>query len=236
MNPLKMMLAVVAVMAASLTVQAQTADDIINKHLDAVGGKDKLNQIKSMVIEATVNAMGADNPSTTTLIPGIGYKSEMEMNGQKTIQTITDKSGWMINPFQGSSNVQPMPEEQYKGSLAQLYVDPFLDYATHGDKVELQGKEGNTYKLLLTSKDNIVTTYFIDASSYFVTKAVRSISMGGNEAELTVSFSNQKPTDFGNVMPYTTEIAYGSMFSMTSTVKKVVINGSVDPKVFDMPK
>lgn len=236
MNTFKMMLAVVVVMSASLTVQAQTADDIINKHLDAVGGKDKLSQIKSMVIEASVRAMDADNPSTTILIPGKGYKNEMEMNGQKTIQTVTDKSGWMINPFQGSTNAQPMPEEQYKGALIQLYVDPFLDYAAHGYKVELQGKEGNTYKLLLTSKDNIATTYFIDVSSYFIIKTVRSISMGGNETELTASFSDQKPTNFGNVIPYTTEIAYGSMFSMTSTVKKVVINGSVDPTLFDMPK
>src|SRR5580658_10209310 len=134
MKTLKSILSAAVILAASITVHAQTADDIINKHLDAVGGKDLLGQVKSFVLENSVNAMGADNPATTTFVTGKGYKTEMEINGQKLITTVTDKGGWVINPFQGGTDAQTMPDDQYKGSEGQIYVDPFLDYSAHGSK------------------------------------------------------------------------------------------------------
>ena len=38
--------------------QAQTADEIVNKYVDAIGGKDKLDQIKTKTIEGTTQVMG----------------------------------------------------------------------------------------------------------------------------------------------------------------------------------
>ncbi len=224
-----------AILIASIAVKAQTADDIINKHIDAVGGKDVLNGVKTMVLQNSINAMGNDNAATTTVVIGKGYKTDMDMNGQKLITVVTDKGGWTINPFQGGSDAQPLPDDQYKGSEGSIFVDPFLDYAAHGDKVELEGTEGSTYKLKVTNKDNSVTTYYIDTTTYYITKAVRSVNMMGNDVDLTFTFSDQKKTDFGNVIPFTIQMDYGTMFSMTSTVKKATVNGDVDPKVFDMP-
>src|ERR1700753_3248703 len=96
------------------TVKAQTADDIIGKYINAVGGKDKIGQIKSLYTEATVNVMGSDNPATVTVLVGKGYRSEAEINGSKIVQCYTDKGGWSINPFAGSSDPAPMPDEQYQ--------------------------------------------------------------------------------------------------------------------------
>jgi len=235
MKSLKMMLSATAMLVASITVNAQTADDIISKHLDAIGGKEKLAQVKSIVIEATVNAMGNDAPAKTTLLVGKGFKTETEMMGQQVVQTVTDKGGWAITPQTGGS-AQAIPDEQYASAKGSLYTDPFLDYAANGYTVELKGTEGGAYKLELKSANNAVTTYYIDSTTYNITKAVTSINMMGNDIDLTYSFSDFKKTDFGITRAYTTEIAYGSMFSMTSTVKTITINSDVDPKVFEMPK
>jgi hypothetical protein len=37
-------------------------------------------------------------------------------------------------------------------------------------------------------------------------------------------------------MPYTLDIDFGGMFSLTTNVKKVEVNKEVDPAIFEMPK
>ena len=236
MRSFKSILSVAALVVAGIAAKAQTADDIINKHLDAVGGKDKLAGVKTYVATGTTSAMGNEGASTTTFAAGKGYKTEIEIGGQKLTTVITDKGGWAINPFQGGTDAAALPDDQYKASEGQIYIDPFLDYAAHGSKVELKGTEGNTTKIALTNKDNITTLYYIDNTTYYITKAVRTVNMMGNDAELTITFSDYKKTDFGTTVAYSMEMAFGSQFSMTTSSKTVVINGDVDPKVFDMPK
>ncbi len=235
MKSLKSMLSAAAILVAGITANAQTADDIIAKHIDAIGGKDKLSQVTSMVTESSVTVMGNEAPATTTLLVGKGYKNEMEANGQKIVQAVTDKSGWAINPFAGGTDAAAMPDDQYKGMKGQIYLDPFLDYAAHGSKVELKGTDGGAYKIVLTNSDNDVTTYYIDTATYFITKVTRTVNVMGNDAEVTFTFGDHKKTDFGNVVPYTMGIDYGQ-FQLSYAVKKVTVNGTVDPAVFDMPK
>jgi hypothetical protein len=53
----------------------------------------------------------------------------------------TDKGGWQINQFAGMTDPQAMPDEQFKAGEDQIYIEPFLDYAARGAKVELVGQE-----------------------------------------------------------------------------------------------
>jgi outer membrane lipoprotein-sorting protein len=237
MKILKYCLLLILTVRGVIPAQAQTVDDIINKHVDAIGGKDKLSQIKSLYAESSVQVMGNEAPSTLTILNGKGYKMESEPNGQKMVQCYTDKGGWMINPFAGGSDAQALPGDLYKANEDQIYVGgPLVNYASKGNKVELQGKEDGGYKIKVTNKDSAESTFYIDPSTYYITKQVQKGNMMGQEMEITRTYSNYTKTDFGYVMPYTTEISYGGQFSLTSTVKKVEINKDVDPKIFDMPK
>ena len=48
-----------------MALKAQTVDEIINKHIDAIGGKDKVAGVKTLSIESTLEVMGNEAPSTT---------------------------------------------------------------------------------------------------------------------------------------------------------------------------
>jgi hypothetical protein len=219
--------------------KAQTADEIISKAITAVGGQEKMSQITSIYTESSTEVMGNASSTKTTVLNGKGYRNESDFNGQKLVQVVTDKGGWAINPFQGSSDPAPMPEEQYKSVQDQIYVSPLYNYAARGGKVELLGQEKvgavNAYKIKYTNKGNTETTYYIDPSTWYVIQAVRKGNAMGQEITVTISLSNYQKTDFGISLPYSTNIDMGQ-FALKNTITKVEVNKAVDPSIFEMGK
>ncbi len=238
MNMVKKGMTFLFAVASFTVIRAQTADEIVHKYVDALGGKDKLEQIKTVSITNTTQAMGNEGPSTTQIINGKAFRLDFEINGQKSTQVYTDKGGWQINPFMGATTAQPIPDDVLKQSKGQVFfpAPPLYNYAATGSKVELLGKDGNAYKLKITNTDSVETIVYIDAASYYLTKVTRQTNFMGQSMELTVSFSNFKKTDFGIITPFTTEINYGGQFVITNNITKIEFNKTIDPAIFEMPK
>lgn len=239
MKKLKVGLLALTALFSAAAIQAQNADDIIAKHLDAIGGKEKLKTINSVRMESTLEVMGNEAPNTTTVLNGKGYRNESEFNGQKIIQVFTDKSGWMINPMMGATDPQAIPEDQLKSQQGQIFAVPLLDYATRGGKAEYLGQEKvgdvNAYKVKITDAGGAATTYYFDPSTYYVIQAVRAAEMMGQQVDVTITTSDFKKTDYGWVVPQNIAMNMGGQFSMTMKLKTIEINKEVDPKIFDMP-
>jgi hypothetical protein len=93
---------------------SQSADDIINKNLDAMGGKDKLATLTSVYQETSNQIMGQDLPAKIWISNGQGLRTEMEMMGSKMITVINKDKGWIVSPMSGSTDPQPLPDEAVK--------------------------------------------------------------------------------------------------------------------------
>jgi hypothetical protein len=238
MNTVKFCLAAILILFAA-SIYAQSADDIINKHLDAVGGKDLLNKITSMYMEVSTQVMGNEMTGTVTVLNGKGYKSESNFNGQTIIQCITDTAGWMVNPMAGITQPTPMPGDAYKTGRLQIDVEPMLNYAAKGYKAELLGTDSvgtvNAYKIKLTTSDSIVFTFFIDPSTYYTVKTSFDGQVMGQNVDIASTYSNYKKTDFGFIFPYTIDTNFSGQLSYATTITKLEINKPVDSSFFVMP-
>jgi len=217
-------------------IRAQSVDEIVGKHLDALGGKTVLNSIKSVYVESTVEIMGNEAPSTTYILNGKGYKNELDFNGTKIVQCVTEKGGWAINPMAGSTTAQAIPADQLKSYQLQLNVGgPLMDYAAKGYKAELIGKDSVAYKIRLTTPDGVDIVYYIDLKTYLIDKAMNKVSMGGQSIETTAVFSDYKKTDAGYTIAYSQQVILPQV-TLNIINKKVEMNKDIDPAIFEMPK
>jgi len=81
MKKLKTSLLSIFILIGINSLHAQTVDEIIDKYVEAAGGKDVIGKINTIYMESNVQMMGNETPATTTILNGKGYKTEMEMNG-----------------------------------------------------------------------------------------------------------------------------------------------------------
>ncbi len=140
---------------------------------------------------------------------------------RRSVQCFTDKGGWTINPMAGASNATPMPDDVYKAGKAQIRVGGALyDYAAQGAKAELLGKEGTAYKIKLTSKEKVESTYLIDSTSYLVTSVTSTGKMQDQDVTITTAVSDYRKTSLGMMVPYAMAIDVGGQFQLTIAVEK----------------
>ena len=234
MKSIKFFLLALAAITTS-SMYAQTVDEVISKHVDAIGGKEKLSQVKSLYSESSMEVMGNSVPEKEYLLEGKGFKSEVEFNGANIIQCWNDKNGWSVNPMMGGTDAQLIPDGIYKSTKPQIFIGgALIDYSAKGYKAELVGKENGSFKIKVTADGN-ETYYFIDATTYYLTKSIMKGEAMGQAAEITTVFSDHKKTDFGVVLAYTKSVDMG-VFQYVQKVDKVEVNKTIDPKIFDLPK
>jgi hypothetical protein len=222
---------------ATAPLPALTAEQIVNKNLDAVGGKDAISKIKSMSSEASMQVMGNEAPSKTVVVDGVGLRTESEFNGMKIISCYTDKGGWMQNPMAGAADPTPMPDEQYNAGKGGIYVGGLLyDYAAKGSTIALASQDDKTYTIKLTTKEKQDYSFVIDAKTFLVSTMITTASMQGQPVTLTTNYSDYRKTDAGFVVPYNMGMDFGGQFQLSLTVTKVEMNKTIDPAVFAMPK
>jgi outer membrane lipoprotein-sorting protein len=217
---------------------AQTADEVIAKHTEAMGGKEKLAALKSVYME-TVSVMNG-NEATAKLWKVNNQLMRREFNfGMGTVTMLmTDKEGWSSNPRSGGK-FEALPADIVLSQQSELdCAGPLVDYTAKGHKAELIGKEDvngvSAHVVKLTLKSGRDITYFLDANTYYI---LRTKTKGGGmrrgaganpDAETIVEYSDYRKTEEGYVFPYATTIV--GMGAATN-VEKIEVNKPVDPKL-----
>jgi outer membrane lipoprotein-sorting protein len=225
----------------SAATWAQTADEIIDRHLQAMGGKDKLKAVQSERITGKmVMGQGLEAPFTLEMSRPNKMRLEFTVQGMTGVQAFDGKTGWSVMPFMGKTEPEAAPEEEVKKMQEQSDMDGLLlDYKEHGRSVELVGKEDlegtPVYKLKVTQKSGDSAFVYIDAEQYLQLKQTGKTKVRGQEIESETTFGDFKKVD-GLVFPHTIEQkAQGMPGGMVMTVSKIELNPAVADARFTMP-
>jgi len=145
------------VTATAFSVNAQTAEEIVAKHIDAIGGAEAWKKVNSVKMEGTMQVQGAELAVTITVLNGKGARQDLSIMGMTGYQIVTPTEGWNYMPFQGQTTPEAMTAEDLAESQDDLDAQGnLIDYAAKGHTVELMGKDDvdgtECFKLKITKK------------------------------------------------------------------------------------
>ena len=229
------------VMVAATASFAQTADEIVAKHIEATGGADKWKALKGIEMKNKFSVQGMDIESKTVIISGKSMRMDVAVMGQEVITAVDGETGWMQQPAMmgGTGEPEDMPGALVKESLKQTNLGgSLLNYKEKGSTVELVGKEkldgADVYHLKLTEKNGDVTNIFLSSSTYFTLKSAGKRTIQGKETEAEVLYSNFKQVE-GLTFPFTTEVPSPMGGTMTMETDSIKLNPTIDEVIFKKP-
>lgn len=223
----------------SSLISAQTADGIIAKYINALGGKEKLESIKSLYMEGNIDANGTPIKIKYWIVNKKAVRYDYVVNGMTSYNIITNDSGWIFNPMMGQTQAQPMTPSLVRSSQPELNPDGLLiDYKEKGYKVSYKGVDdiqgSPAYKIEEKITDSLTNTYYIDTATYYIMRISTSATVDGKHLDMSRDFSNYQKTPDGYIFPMSMGV---SMF-MGEEIKftTVKVNTDIDPSVFKPQK
>jgi outer membrane lipoprotein-sorting protein len=222
----------VVLLLAAAPAAAQTVDEVITQHLNAVGGLAKLKSISSI---RQTSEMMREGMKVTMVVaakrPNLA-RQEMTMQGKTIVQIFDGTTAWMINPFMGSTDPVQVTGPEAEITREQATFDsPLVDYKERGSTVELIGADETggkkVHHLKITSKSGRVQDIYIDAATGLQNRVVTQTQQGPVEQ----TFSDFKDVD-GVKMPFTIRTQIGTMGSIDIKVVKAEINPALDDALF----
>ena len=232
MKTQRFLFAVVLAFISVATLRAETVDEIIGKHIDAIGGKDAWKKINSFKMTGSVTAQGAEVGITMTVINGKGMRQDITLMGMNGYSFVTPTEGWVFMPFNGQQKAEAMTADQVKESQDALDIQgELIDYKLKGHTVELLGKEDvdgtDCWKIKVTLKSGKVKTEFFDPTNFYLLREISKQKANGQEHEQTTNFSNFQKLPEGITVPMTIGSGFGDL-----VIKKIEINTKIDEGLF----
>jgi len=231
-----------AVPCFSLFSLSQTADELVNKNIEAKGGVEKIKAVKTVrmtgkaVFPGGFVAMAGQENMRPNLV-----RETFSLQGMTAVQAYDGRTGWQIQPFGGKKEPQLMGEDDTRDLVIDSDIDgPLVDYQAKGNKVEYMGHDvvdgDDALRLKVTLKDGDIVYYFLDPDTYLEIRKETQEFIRGSVKENASEMGAYKPV--GGVM-YPYSISSGPKNDPTSwqtiTMDKIEVNVPLDNADFAVP-
>ena len=227
--------------------QAQTADEVIGKHIAAIGGRAALEKLETRVstgtISMSVQGTAISGPAEITAKAPNKSRSYFSLDlsqfgaGEIVVDQRCDgKTAWASNSMQGE---RELTGSQLQAILNSTFPTPLLGYKESGATAELVGKETvgtrPAIAVKLTPKAGNPTTFYFDAENYLLLRTASRIEVpeAGGEVEQKSELEDYREVD-GVKLPFVVKISNG-MQDISVTLNKIEHNKPVDEAIFSKP-
>ena len=230
--------------AAPVPAHAQTADQVIEKHVAAVGGRPALAKLTSRrsTGNVTLSVQGNDlagsyeasakGPNKTRVVlkldtTPVGGPGEMVID-----QRFDGVNGIVMNSMQGEA---PIGGGQLDNMRNGAFPTPLLTYKERGTKAELLPREkvGNQELIViqLTPKTGSVSKIYLDPATLLIARTTAKVDVSGQgEIEQIVAFSDYRTVDGVKVAFHTVNTTPVQV--VTVKLSNVVHNVAMDDAMF----
>jgi len=242
----KIVLAMLVVLP-SASAYAQTADEVIEKHLAALGGREALAKITSRTMAGTIalTTPGGEVTGTIQVFGKVPNKSRTLIKvdlsqfgiGELVVDQRFDGTvGYVLDTMNGNRDITGNQLDNMRNSG---FPTPFLTYKERGNKAELLGKEKlgdrDVFVVQLTPQTGSASKQYFDAETYMVIKTVTTVNVPqlGRDVEQTSELADYRAVD-GVKVPYKVT-STNPVQSFTITVSSVEHNKELDDASFAKP-
>lgn len=232
-------------LSGAVYAQTLTADQVVEKHLAAMGGREALAKITSRKVTGTVTigTPAGDLSGPVEIDSKAPNKTRASMSldltalggpGSITVEQLFDgKTGWALNSMQGDT---PITGHQLENMTNSVFPSPLLGYKDAGVKLDVlpadkvNGRDAIVVNM--TPKTGAAVKLFFDAETFMVVRTVATID---NPMDGSVMEQVSEPTDYRTVdgikVPFTI-VNSNAAQSVTIKVDKVLQNVAIDDAVF----
>jgi outer membrane lipoprotein-sorting protein len=245
---LALLLVVLAAPVFVISAATQTADEVIEKHLAAMGGREALGKLTSRKSTGTFTLTLPNGELTGpielyTKLPNKARAyivldlTPMGMADKMTIdQKFDGTTGWTLNSVQGDN---PITGNQLDNMKNAMFPNPLLNYKATGTTVELLPTETVAGKaaivLRITPKVGSVSKLYLDPTTYLPFRSTAMIEMaqpGGplQQVQQVAEASDYRKVD-GLTLPFKTVNSTPEQ-TVTIVLKTVEHNVAIDDAMF----
>ena len=231
----------VAISCLSVFALTQTAEELVNKNIQAKGGVDKIKTIKSVRMTGKLNAGGGFIAAVTqeNVRPDL-VRETFSLQGMTAVQAYDGSSGWQIQPFGGHKDPELMGEDDLRDVLLDADFDgPLVDYKEKGNTVEYLGHDevdgDDALRLKVTLKNGDIIYYYLDPDTYLEIRKEIQQFIRGSIRDRVVELGSYKAV--GGVM-YPFSLSQGpknNPTAQTTTVEKLEVNVPIPISDFALP-
>ena len=232
--------------AAASAQTAPTVEEIIEKSLAAVGGREALARVTSRSASGTMSlpTPGGDLSGSIDILNEVPNKirslvklDASAMGGGVIVvdERFDGSSGYVMDTMQGNSAMTGSRLEYMRNAI---FPSPFVDYKARDAKVELAGKEKladrDVFALVMTPATGPALRLLIDAATYLPVKMSVTMDLPQmGSVEQSFEFSDFRDVD-GVKVAFVLKGMTGPV-PFTVTLTKVEHNVKIDPSLFVKP-
>jgi len=230
-----------AVLSLNLSASSQTAEELVNKNIEAKGGLDKIKAVKTWRMTGKLIGGGITATSGQENMRPNLVRETFSLQGMTAVQAYDGSKAWQIQPFGGRKDPELMGEDDARDLLIDSDFDgPLVDYKAKGNVVEYLGHDvvdgDDALRLKVTLKDGDIIYYYLDPDTYLEIRKETQEFIRGSVRENAFDLGSYKP--IAGVM-YPFSVASGPKNDVTQwqtvTVDKIEVNVPLDTSDFALP-
>ena len=248
MKKLQNLFLVMIVSLMTISLNAQSVEEIIGNYLENTGGAENWENVKGIRMNASINQMGMEIPIEMVQLKDKMY-TKISIQGQEIKQGVFDgETLWSTNFMSMKAEKNDQEDvDNIKNELAE-FPDPFLNYKDKGFTVELMGTEtvegSDVFKIKLTKKPMVVdgeevpnvSIYYFDSENFVPIMVHEEVMSGPGKGMIMESKMSDYQEVEGLYFPFSMTQGVKDQPGQPITIESIELNPSIDDSEFNFPE